>query len=86
MKGKVEIKCLGEGQFKPFKESGLPRGPLKMPQGVSMDGELIAFGEDEEYIHCVISSTGQYYGVFRSPDYDHFYQALRRANVEWAKT
>ena len=81
MKGKVVVEILGDGQYKEFKHSGIPKGPLKLPEGVTVDGELVAFGEDESYLHCVVSNTGEYLGVFKVLDDKHLYRRLRRLNT-----
>jgi hypothetical protein len=60
--------------------SGLRSGPLILPEGVSVDGSLILFAEDETYLHCVLSVTGAYYGVFKSNDKNHMYQQLLKVN------
>lgn len=60
---------------------GIPYGVLNLPEGVSVDGDLIVFGEDELYLHCVISGSGGYYGVFKSNDDNHIYQQLLKLNT-----
>jgi len=61
--------------------SNINLGPLKFPKGMSVDGDLIAIGENDKYLHCIISGTGMYYGVFKSDDPDHLYQHLKRLNT-----
>ena len=79
MKGKTTVEMLGIGQFEHFEHSGIERGPLKMPEGSS--GVLIAFGEDELYLHTIIADTGDYYGVYKSDDENHIYNHLRNLNT-----
>lgn len=81
MKGKTVIDMKGVGEYEPFDESGIQRGPLKLPEGAVVKGELVAFGEDESFLHCVISGTGDYYGVFKSEDDNHLYQHLKALNT-----
>lgn len=62
--------------------SGLKSGPLTLPRDIlAIIGELIAFGESDRYLHCVISGTGTYYGVFKSDDENHLYQHILRLNL-----
>ena len=63
--------------------SGIKIGPLKLPEGMSTNtiGGLVAFGEDKKYLHCILSATGSYYGVFKSPDENHMYQRLLELNA-----
>ena len=77
------VKSQPEGKLN---TSGIRKGPLKLPDGVLVDRELIAFGEDENYLHCVISQSGTYYGVYKSSDKNHLYQHLLRLNVEQEPT
>lgn len=83
MYGLTEVKLTGLARCKAgFKSSGIKRGPLKLPEGVSVNGELIAFGEDEEYLHCVISGTGDIYSVYKkSGESNHIYYELLRLNT-----
>lgn len=79
MRGTVKVEHIGFADTH-FEESGIPRGKLTLPEGATVDGELIAFGEDELYLHCVVSETGNYYGVFKSIDDNHLYQRLVELN------
>jgi hypothetical protein len=64
-----------------FEFSGLEMGPLELPEGMSFEGDLILFGENAKYLHCVISGSGAYYGVFKSEDEDHMYRHLLLINT-----
>jgi hypothetical protein len=82
MKGKMKLELLGAGQFKEFKDSGVKRGKLKLPDQIKIEdgGDLIAVGEDEIYLHCFFTS-GDYLGVYKSDDKDHMYQHILRLNT-----
>lgn len=56
------------------------KGPLKLPDGLTFAGQLIAIGEDDDYLHCIISESGGYYGVLKSADENHLYQHLLKLN------
>ena len=60
---------------------GINRGPLKLPNGMSVEGDLIAFGENDLYLHCIIGNTGNYFGVFKSDDENHLYKRLIALNT-----
>ena len=60
--------------------SGIPSGKLVLPEGLTVDGDLIAFGECDMYLHCVISGSGEYYGIFKSEDKNHLYQHILNLN------
>lgn len=60
---------------------GIKPGPLRIPDGCSVDGNLIAIGEDDMYVHCIISNSGAYYGVFKSEDKNHLYREILRLNT-----
>lgn len=81
MKGKMTISVCGDGGYQPFEKSGIHRGRLNLPDGVSCNGDLIAIGEDETHLHCVISGTGELYQVFKSHNSNHIYQHLLSANA-----
>jgi hypothetical protein len=80
LQGTVSIKFDGEPYEPNPMRSEIQRGPLKLPNGVTVDGSLVAFGEDDDYIHCIISGSGTYYGIFKSKDADHLYQRLLELN------
>jgi hypothetical protein len=80
MQGTVSITFAGEDFSLNPKRSAIPRGPLILPEGVTVAGSLIAFGEDDRYLHCIVSDTGAYYGVFKGDDSDHLYQRLLELN------
>jgi hypothetical protein len=82
MKGKMKLELLGIGQFKEFKYSGVQRGKLKLPEQIKIEsgGDLIAVGEDEDYLHCFFT-TGDYFGFYKSDDEDHIYQHILRLNT-----
>ena len=61
-------------------KSNLMPGPLILPEGVSVEGELICIGEDDAYLHCIISGSGAYYGVFKSHEANHLYGRLIELN------
>ena len=60
--------------------SGIKLGKLKLPEGVAVLGDLIAVGESDAYLHCFISDTGEYYGVFKSEDENHIYRLIKSLN------
>lgn len=61
--------------------SGLPNGSLALPDGVTVDGGLTKFGENDLYVHCIIKGSGAYYGVYKDHDNpNHFYSHLRKIN------
>lgn len=74
---RATIKCLDVEA-----PSSIRPGPLELPDGLSVDGGLIAFAEDDAYIHCVIGGTGTYYGIYRSSDADHVYQRILALNSQ----
>ena len=80
MQGTVLVTFVGE-EFSPSpKRSTIPRGPLALPEGMTVAGSLIAFGEDDNYLHCIISDTGNYYGIHKSDDPQHIYHRLIELN------
>ena len=82
MNGTMNIEIIGE-TFQPnSKRSVIQCGPLKLPDGVTVCGELVAFGENDMFLHCICSGSGAYYGVFKSDDTEHLYQHLLRLNSE----
>jgi hypothetical protein len=61
------------------KRSGIRPGKLVTP--ARFDGDLIAFGEDDEYLHCVLQGSGALYQVYKlSGEEDHLYQHLLELN------
>lgn len=61
---------------------GIKCGPIKLPEGCYTEcGELIVFGENEDYLHCIFSKTGSYYGIYKSPDTNHIYHEILRINL-----
>jgi hypothetical protein len=63
------------------KPSGLANGSLIMPEGCMInDGELVKFGENDIYVHCIMTGTSAYYGIYKSDDPNHIYTHLRKAN------
>ena len=80
MIGTMNIEMIGE-TFQPnHNRSAIQCGPLKLPDGVSVCGELVAFGENDTFLHCICSGNGAYYGVFKSDDTEHLYQHLLLLN------
>ena len=76
----MNIELLGIGQFVEFTHSGLSKGKLALPPEAKVEGDLIAIGENESYVHCIISGTGDYYGIFKSDDPKHIYQLILKLN------
>ena len=76
MLGKMTVKSASGAS-----DSGIKPGPLNLPNGASVNGKLIAFAEDDAYLHCVIEPEGTYYGVFKSEDKNHLYQRLLKLNA-----
>lgn len=64
--------------------SGISHGPLIVPEdwAIGGDGQLIAFAEDNVYLHCVISTTGAVMSVYKSNDPNHMYQHLLSLNTK----
>ena len=81
MKGTMNIELIGESINAPVTHSGISAGVLKLPEGVEVDGELLAVGENDQYLHCFITGTGSYYGIFKSEDENHIYQHLLELNT-----
>lgn len=81
MKGVMNIELIGQCIEAPASDSGINPGILKLPDGVEINGELLAVGENNEYLHCFITGTGSYYGVFKSDDKNHIYQHLLALNT-----
>jgi len=52
MKGMIDIKLIPHDSWN---KSNINPGPLKLPDNISGDGELIAVGENDEYLHCFIN-------------------------------
>ena len=61
--------------------SGLKTGPLKLPDDVAVNGQLILVGEIDQYLQCFISGSGTYYAVLKSEDENHLYQHILRLNL-----
>jgi len=80
MLGHMTIEVIGES-VSGLSHCGVKRGILKLPEGASVDGDLIAVGENENYLHCFISGSGAYYGIYKSDDENHFYQHILRLNT-----
>ena len=68
--------------MRPDTLSGLENGLLTLPDEIGLDEniQLILFGENEIYLHCVIVPHGTYLGVFKSSDPDHMYQHILNSN------
>jgi len=81
MKGTMNIDLVGESVSDNINHSGIPCGILKLPKDVIIDGELLAVGENETYLHCFITGSGNYYGIFKSDDENHIYQNLLKLNT-----
>jgi len=77
IKGMIDINFISHDSSS---KSNIPKGPLKLPKDMSVDGELIAVGENDMYLHCFISGGGQYLGVFKSDEENHLYQHLLKLN------
>lgn len=80
MLGHMNIEFIGES-MSGLSHCGVKSGILKLPEGVSVDGDLIAVGENETYLHCFISGRWSYYGIFKSDDENHLYQHILRLNT-----
>lgn len=78
MKGTVNIEFLGYGKGD-TNYSSIERGKLKLPKGITSESDIIAFGENEKYIHC-ITSDGNYMGIYKSNDENHIYQQILKLN------
>lgn len=61
--------------------SGLKKGAIKLPEGIIANGDLILVGENEAYLHCFISGSWDYYGIWKSDDENHLYQHILRLNT-----
>ena len=75
--------------MRPDTLSGLENGLLTLPDEIGLVGaqgandeniQLILFGENETYLHCVVVPHGTYLGVFKSSDPDHMYQHILNSN------
>ena len=75
--GMMDIKLIPHKSWNGCK---IPAGPLKLPNDVSVDGDLILIGENDEYMHCIISGSGAYYGVFKSHEENHLYKQICELN------
>ncbi len=80
MLGHMNIEFIGES-MSGLSHCGVRRGVLKLPEGASVNGDLIAVGENENYLHCFISGCGGYYGIYKSNDENHLYQHILRLNT-----
>lgn len=80
MLGHMNIEFTGES-MSGLSHCGVKRGILKLPEGVSVNGDLIAVGENESYLHCFISGSGAYYGIYKSDDENHLYQHILGLNT-----
>jgi hypothetical protein len=76
----MNIEFTGES-MSVFSHCGVKRGILKLPEGANVNGDLIAVGENETYLHCFISGCGAYYGIYKSDDENHLYQHILRLNT-----
>jgi hypothetical protein len=81
MQGTMTITCTDSDFAGNSKRSPIESGPLKLPDEASVLGQLIAIGEDDRYLHCIVSVSGAYFGVFKSGDEKHLYQHLLRLNT-----
>lgn len=82
MQGTTNIEIIGYDAEPNSRRSRIQRGPLTLPEGANIDGQLIAFGENDGYLHCIVSGNGNYYGVFKSEDQNHLYQRLVELNAK----
>jgi hypothetical protein len=83
MKGTMNIEVIGFDSTENAKRSPIERGPLVSPEGVNKTGgTLIAIGENDDYLHCILSDTGEYYGVLKSDDPNHLYQHILSLNTD----
>lgn len=80
IKGFMNLEFIGE-PIEGAIHSGIKKGILKLPEGVSVNGDLIAVGENDAYLHCFISGTWDYYGIWKSDDENHLYQHILRLNT-----
>ena len=80
MQGTVDIDFKGHDFIENPNRTAIPQGPLKLPEGMNADGGLVFFGENDEYLHCIVAGTGQYLGVFKSEDPNHIFQYILKLN------
>lgn len=81
MNGTMNIEIIPHNGEQTPNRSDIKRGPLKLPEGVaSTTGDLIAIGENDEYLHCVFAKTGTLYQIFKSDDPDHMWHVVLELN------
>ena len=81
MQGTMNIEVIGYDAEPNPKRSRIQRGPLILPDGATVEGQLVAIGENDDFLHCIVSGSGVFIGVAKSPDENHFYQHLLRLNA-----
>jgi len=80
MKGTMNIDLIGE-TIENENRSEIKLGPLVLPKGATINGELIAVGENDAYLHCFASGSGSYLGIFKSEDENHIYARILELNI-----
>lgn len=79
IKGMMDIVLIGSDCWN---KSNIPLGVVKLPDEISVDGEVIVVGENDTYLHCFISNTGAYFGIYKSDDPKHIYQLILKLNLQ----
>ena len=80
MNGTMTIQIKGASFVSDSNRSNIPRGALNLPDGFSINGILVAIGEDDKFLHCIASPSGNYFGISKEEEYNHLFQHILRLN------